>query len=355
MQQVVVIGDSLSGPGGISSVVRTYRDTGFFEKRGVRYLSNFEGPGVLLQLKVMLHLIVTLIQLRFRDAVDLLHIHSASRGSFWRAAIVAELASIAKVPYLLHIHSGEFPEFFKVDCGPVRKAWVRRVLRKAAGVICLTPGWQQQIQQISTQAKTMVLPNPVVAPDETAPAATSGPINLLFLGRLIEKKGLLDLFQALALVLKRFPDLQLRIGGDGDMQQTKEAARRCGVENAVKFEGWVSGREKDRLIAQATLFVLPSHYEAFPVSILEAMVHGKPVVATAVGGIPEILIDGRHGLLVPPKDPQALAEALMLLLADPERMHRLGMAGRRHAIQNYSASHVTQMLGNYYDDILCTL
>lgn len=153
-------------------------------------------------------------------------------------------------------------------------------------------------------------------------------------------------------MLPRFPDLKLRIGGDGDLQQTKDAAKRCGVENAVRFEGWVSGREKESLIGQATLLVLPSHYEAFPVSILEAMVHGKPVVATAVGGIPEILIDGQHGLLVPPKDPQALADALIKLLADPEQMARFGAAGRQHAIQNYSAPHVTQMLGRYYDEIL---
>lgn len=205
MQQVVVIGDNLNGPGGISSVGRTYRDIGFFEQRGVLYLSNYEGPGLLVQLQVMLHLIGTLIQLRIRNSVSLLHIHSASRGSFWRAALVGEFASIAGVPYLLHIHSGEFPEFFKVDCGPVRKSWVRRILRKAAAVICLTPGWQHQIQHISAQARTLVLPNPVVAPEKLPPSATSGPFSLLYLGRLIEKKGCSICFKRSQLCCRDFP------------------------------------------------------------------------------------------------------------------------------------------------------
>ena len=149
---IVMIGDSINGPGGISSVVRTYRDVGFLRERNISYLSNYDGAGLLMQTTVMVRAILAFLRLRFSQGVALAHIHSASRGSFWRAALHGELAHITGVPYVLHIHSGEFVVFFNEACGRFAKALVRRVLRRASGVICLTPGWKTQLQLIAPQA-----------------------------------------------------------------------------------------------------------------------------------------------------------------------------------------------------------
>ncbi len=351
---IIMVGDSISGPGGISAVVKTYRDTGFFSERNIIYLSNYEGAGGMRQIRVMNRAILAFLFLRLKQRASLVHIHSASRGSFWRAAMFGELARITGVPFALHIHSGEFPAFFD-GCNRFAKALVRRTFRQARGVICLTPGWKKKLlSQIDPQAAMTSLPNPVAVPNEIPLQNTESKLRLLFLGRLTEKKGLFDLFQAMPRVLARFPDLQLVVAGDGDIEMAREYATQSGIAHAVVFKGWVDGEKKERCLKEAALFVLPSHFEGFPVSILEAMTYGKPVVATCVGGVPEVFVDGIHGHLVPPHDPDALAEALLKLLADPELMARFGIAGYGHARDNFSTHLVMMNLGSYYDSLLST-
>jgi glycosyltransferase involved in cell wall biosynthesis len=349
---IVMMGDSISGPGGIAAVARTYLSTGFFRKREIVYLSNYEGAGPLRQIGVVLRAALAFLHLRLGPGVTLMHIHSASRGSFWRAALFSELAAATGVPFILHIHSGEFPSFFDDGCGPRAKAFVRRVFRRAAGVLCLTPGWRATLQPLEPQAALAVLPNPVDVPDELPPPLTSPARRLLFLGKLTEKKGLFDLFQAMPHVVSRFPNVQLVVAGDGDINAARECAKHWGIDHAVIFEGWVDGAKKCRCLSEATIVVVPSHFEAFGMSILEAMTYGKPVVATSVGGVPEVLMDGQHGRLVAPHDPQAIASALVELLADEGASFRMGIAGFHHARDNYKANHVTEVLGRYYDSLL---
>lgn len=349
-----MVGDNIDGPGGIASVASTYRDAGFLRERGVVYISSFDGAGLPRQVIVMLRAVHGFLKLRRTQAVSLMHIHTASRGSFWRAALLAELARATGVPYILHIHSGEFPIFYKNECKGWMKAVVKRTFQHAASVLCLTPRWQKLLQPIAPSANFSALPNPIsilAVPPE--PIATSVP-RLLFLGRLTEKKGLFDLLQAMPQVLKRCPNVQLVVGGDGDVAAARAVAKQLGVAQAVVFTGWVDGPQKERYLREAAIVVLPSHFEAFGMAILEAMAYGKPVVATRVGGIPDVVVDGVHGSLIAPQDPKALAEALVALLIDQARMTRMGVAGHAHAQTHFAVVKVTDMLGGLYDELLAT-
>ena len=143
------------------------------------------------------------------------------------------------------------------------------------------------------------------------------------------------LIDAAAEVLRRFPDARFEFVGSGpELGTLRERARICGVAHAVAFLGH---REDvaDRL-ADADIFVLPSRSEAFPNALLEAMAAGLPVVASAVGGILELVDDGRNGLLVPAGDPRALADRLCRLMAEANLGERLGEQARRHVESRYS-------------------
>ena len=347
-----MFGDSIAGPGGISAVVSTYRDVGFFRERNIRYLSSYEGSGFFRQIGVILQESFSFLHMRFMRNVVLVHIHTASRGSFWRATLFSKLADITGVPYILHIHSGEFLVFFNDCCGRFAKYIIRRTFRSAAGIICLTPGWKEALQNISPQSNFTSLPNPVSVPHVMPISVLTPAPRLLFLGRLTEEKGLFDLLQSMTHVLSHFPHVQLIIAGDGDIDAAQQYANKLGIGHVVIFEGWINSARKIRCLKEATIFVLPSHFEAFGVSIIEAMAYGKPVVATRVGGVPEVFIDGLHGRLIPPRDPEALANALVELLADQTLMIDMGAAGYCHARENYAADLVTTKLGLYYDSLL---
>jgi glycosyltransferase involved in cell wall biosynthesis len=152
---------------------------------------------------------------------------------------------------------------------------------------------------------------------------------VLFLGVLREAKGVLELVQAWPRVLAAVPGARLVLGGSGDLAAVSAAVRAAGVESSVEFPGWVGGAEKERLLRNAWVLALPSHV---------------PVVASAVGAIPRAVEHGRSGLLIAPRDPQALAQALISLLTDGEQRKAMGANARRRAEECFSADALVPQL-----------
>ncbi len=152
------------------------------------------------------------------------------------------------------------------------------------------------------------------------PAEVSGEEDgfLLFVGRLVATKGLKYLLQAM-----RDVDMPLKICGKGpEMKRLRRQARRLGVEDRVELLGYVSEEERDRLLDRCTLYVMPSLFESYGIAAAEAMSHGKAMVSTTSGGLPEVVQDA--GVLVPPRDPAALAEGINRLLGDDGERRRMG-------------------------------
>ena len=180
-----------------------------------------------------------------------------------------------------------------------------------------------------------VIPN-VTGGLEIAPAGeVEGPPGyLLFVGRLRIRKGVEVLLEALRELRLEIPGAVLRIAGDGEHRAALERAA-AALGPAVAFLGTRDASQVRTLLRCAAALVVPSIYEGMPLVVLEAMEAGVPVVASAVSGIPEVVVDGETGWLVPPEDPEALAHALEEVLTDPEEARRRGEAGRRRVAERY--------------------
>lgn len=328
-RRILMVGTGLDAHGGITSVIRSYMEVGLFEQWGVRYISTYEGKSKLTQLRTMGAALWRMAGLLLARRVDVVHVHSASRGSFWRKSAVAALATLFGVPYVFHLHSGEFPDFYASRGKPAR-GWVRLVLRRAARVVVVAPRWRADVLRIEPTARVAVVGNPVRLPPVLPPLrnrqarplanAESGadvPATILFLGRLHEKKGIFDLVRAIPAVLAVLPGTVFVFAGDGEMDAVRALAAELGVADAVRLPGWVDGAAKQRHLEEASLFVLPTYFEALGVAVLEAMSCGVPVIATPVGGIPDFIDDGVEALLVPPGPGPALAAAIIAALRDP--------------------------------------
>lgn len=158
---------------------------------------------------------------------------------------------------------------------------------------------------------------------------------IMFVARFAADKGIEDLLIAMVEVLRRRPDTRLVLAGDGPLLPVCRAqARTLGIEDAVHFLGF--RHDVHRLLAAADVFTLPSLDEGLPLSVAEAMASGLPVVATPVGGVPEIVLDNITGFLVEPKTPSHLRDALLKLLADPVLARRMGQAGRIHVAAHFT-------------------
>lgn len=166
-----------------------------------------------------------------------------------------------------------------------------------------------------------------------------------------QKKRHLDLLKAIERVVKAQPLLTFLLVGQGPMEkEVKEAARQLGVERRVIFTGFRT--DATRLIAAADLFVLSSLYEGLPVSLLEAMALGTPIVATSVGGIPEVVIDGVGGFLVEPLNPDQLAEKMLDLLRDPQLQQRFSENGIRTVRERYDVRRMVESTEAIYERVL---
>jgi glycosyltransferase involved in cell wall biosynthesis len=159
---------------------------------------------------------------------------------------------------------------------------------------------------------------------------------VLYVGRLDFPKGLPDLLEAAERVVEDH-GLEFVIAGKGPLRARLERlADRRGIGDHVTFAGYVSRAHQLKLYQNATAFVLPSHYEGLPTVLLEAMACGAPAIATMVGGCPEVIDDGVNGVLVPPGDPEALADAIGAVLDDGRWRARLGTNARRTVLDRYT-------------------
>jgi glycosyltransferase involved in cell wall biosynthesis len=188
-----------------------------------------------------------------------------------------------------------------------------------------------------------VIPNGVLPLDPIAAAAQETK-TVLYVGRLRTRKAVAVLLEAFAEVVAEVPHARLEIIGDGEQRAALEqGCAVLGIADSVRFHGALPRRQVISHYGGAAVFCLPSIYEGFPVAIVEAMSAGLPVVSTRVAGIPEAVIDGETGYVVPPEDSGALARRLVELLSDADRARRMGEAGRLRFERELSIAHVAEV------------
>lgn len=215
--------------------------------------------------------------------------------------------------------------------------------------------------QLCRWAKATAWPRIVVVPCGIEPAAFAdppplpprdGPLRLVAVGRLSEQKGQLLLVEALARALRDGADLHLTLVGDGELRAPIEAAiARAGIADRVTLTGWVDEARVRAELAAAQVMVMPSFAEGLPMVIMEAMAARRPVIATWVAGIPELVRDGDTGRLVPAGDAPALAAAMAEMAALPaDRLAEMGARGRDRALARHDIDRSAALLHRLFQD-----
>ena len=344
--KVLMVGPDLSLRGGIVSVVDGYLEAGLPEKCA-SFAFHGTGVGTNLLTKSLAFAKSLAEYKRIVGDYDIVHLHISARGSYKRKAMMARIAKKAGKKVVLHEHSGEFARDFEAGDDAYR-ADVRRTFNGADRVIVLSQEWHDYFAKnvIEDAAKLVVLHNGVKIPPTACNPCSHQ--DVLFLGRLDANKSPDVLLRASRTVLAAIPAMRLVFGGDGVLDGYKALAEELGIAERCEFLGWVCGDDKERLFERAGIYCLPSKNEAMPISVMEAMAHGLPVVATRVGGVPQLIDDGVNGLLMDVDDEQALSKLLMELASSPERRVELGAAARQKMIQGFSVeASIEQLLGIY--------
>ncbi|MBC7812043.1 MAG: glycosyltransferase family 4 protein [Burkholderiales bacterium] len=227
-----------------------------------------------------------------------------------------------------------------------------RMLRDAAWVNTVSKAMLDDLHREVPEVvpRSSVVLNCLPLPDQQPIAPRFDPPILLCMGRVVEDKGFDVALDAFAELLVDFPSARLVLAGDGGvLPDLKAQAQRLGIFDKVDWPGWVDPESIPQLISDASLVLMPSRWrEPFGLVALQAAQMARPIVASRVGGIPEIVIDGQTGLLVEPDDSHALASAAASLIRDPAAAERIGSAGRARAESVFSFERMVDEYENLY-------
>lgn len=344
--KVLMLGPDRRVHGGISAVVNNFYDAGLDEKIFLTYIGTMvDGSKLKKLLKAVGAFMVFLVK---APGYQIIHVNVASDNSYYRKSVFIKTAKLMGKKIVIHQHGGDFESFYYREQNRRGQEKINKVLSMGDAFLVLTPFWKSFFGHMVAEEKITVLPNGIRLPEQYQ--KTYGQHKLLFLGRLCRDKGVGELLEAVSSLQKQYPDLQLYLGGiweDEDLK--KEAEKHSGF---VTWLGWITGAEKEKYLRQCDIFVLPSYFEGQPVSVLEAMGAGCAVVASETGGIPQMVAEEETGLLVAPKDVDALREGLRRALSDGELCRRMGKQARDKVEREFSIETSMERLLEVYRKVL---
>lgn len=341
---------SFTAKGGITSVVSGYRDSALEKNYQIRYIETYCDGGKAKKLcKAITAYAAFFWELLFFKP-DLIHVHSAFGASFYRKMPFVYLASWLGIPVVNHVHGSELGRFYQ-EASEIKRSIVRAFYDRCCRVIVLSDYWKTQLSEFISSEKIEVIENySIPARKSGDPRETDGRM-VLFLGFLSERKGCMDIPKVAAQVSKAIDHVQFILAGSGrpeDIQRIKTLAQEYGSADYLVFPGWVKGAQKDELLRKASVFFLPSYAEGMPMSILEAMGYGLPIVSTTVGGIPQLVTDGENGFLCKPGDADGMANAVIALLKNFVLRKKMGSKSLDVAKSTYSIDrHCSRLMELY--------
>ncbi len=344
--------------GGITSVIASYFKSSLIEDYEVQYIHTSSSGGYFQKIKAFLQALKKLYHFIKTREVLVVHIHTASWRSFYRKMFFVYLSKVMKTRVLLHVHGGEFNLFYNAN-GGLHKKIITSVLDVSDSIVVLSESWLPNIQKMTNNLHLSALMNPVNLKEypnrDIEKSNGREHFEIVFLGALSRAKGVYDLIESFPEILYQVPMARLHLCGIGPIEEMKELCKELKIENVVTFHGWVSGKEKISIVINSDMLILPSYNEGLPVSVIEAMAAGLPVVCTPVGGVPDIFENGLNGFLFPPGDKKALVRQVVKLAKDPSLRIQMSKTNRNTAEDLFDLEKIIERLGSVYQEMIARL
>lgn len=343
--EILIIGPNADG--GISSVINLFEQYGLFNEKIIR-LTSYRNVNTLKKLAVyIIFLFRYLWILITNNNIKLIHLHSAADGSFYRKFLALKIAKIFRKKVIFNIHPIWFIVFYNKSNNFIKRI-ITNALNNSDLILVLSENIKSEITNICQNRNIQILYNPVAIKEfNHIPSDT---IRVTFMGNLNKNKGVYDIIEAAKYIQN--PNIIINLYGKGIFEEFNNLISDNQVTEIVKIQGWIGGAEKDIALENSDIYILPSYTEGLPMSILEAMSAGLPIISTPVGGIPEAVKDGVNGFLIQPGDYKALAEKIDLLANDKELKEKMGQESLRIAKEKFDINVIINQLKEIYDELL---
>jgi glycosyltransferase involved in cell wall biosynthesis len=367
--RVLMVGPDRQVHGGISAMVNTYYEAGLADRVQLKYIGTMKEGSKARKLAVAVLAYFEFLS-SLRDC-DIVHVNASSDSSLMRKSFFVSAAHRCGKKIVFHQHGGDFQNYFENQISEKRRRYIRDILDMSDVMLVLTDSWKEYFGKLTDKDKIIVMPNGIWtggagASYKGTDGSDSGYVSgnggyvsgngeahdlqkVLFLGRICKDKGVTELLEAMDRIHEKKPSAKLYIGGVfEDDSYIAEFEKRSVY---VKYLGWVEKEAKDRIYGECGIVAVPSYFEGFGLTVIEGMQRGCCVVASNVGGIPEIVEDGRDGILVKPKDSVSLEEALLKVMDKEIDVDSLVRCGREKVREKYSAERIVQRIFEIYEKL----
>ncbi len=341
--------------GGIAAVTSGYYGSRLEEDYDVTYVQSYCDGSRADKLRKALKAYLSFFRILCVRKPDLVHIHSSFGPSFFRKMPFILMSRARRIPVVNHIHGSAFDELY-TNASAFKKWLVRDIYGKCACTIALGENWKETLSLVIPEERITVIPNYAPLHPEylegSIPMERRDKKQVLFLGVLTEGKGLHEMPEVIEKVVTRFPSARFALCGTGDDKWLRSHLPSEILEKNVLLPGWVRKQEKEAFLRESAVFFLPSHMEAMPISVLEAMGCALPVVSTNAGGIPQVAADGDNSILCGVGDSAAMADAICMYLEDDEKRTTAGRRSYEIAKSRFSLEKHIEGIERVYERVL---
>ena len=342
--KILIVATSRKTRGGITSVVKAHEMGTQWNKYHCRWIETHTDRNIGTK---FWRFFVSLIQFTFLiPFYDLVHIHLSEPPSAIRKSFYFRIAKWWHKKIIVHFHSFNPNTTINSKHKPLYK----KMFSEADFVITLSNQWKIWVEEALGIKNVIVLYNPCQLIPKNSLVKKSNVI--LFAGTLNQRKGFIDLIYAFASIASKNTDWTLVFAGNGEVEKGLALAKDLKIEKQVIFKGWVSGKDKDELFHSAKIFCLPSYEEGFPMAVLDAWAYSLPVITTPVGGLPDILNDGKNALVFQPGDTEHLVNHLERLISDDELRSVISQESLKLAQNVFNIENINQQLADIYKEVL---
>lgn len=340
---VLIVATSRKTRGGITSVIKAYETSEQWKKYHCHWIQTHrDGP----KWRKIVYLVTAWLDYICRlPFANIVHVHGTAGHSGRRKLPFIKLAKILKKKVIFHFHPSS--EKLLLDDNEL----LLKIFSQVDLIIVLSYQWERWINEFypNNKFKIKVLWNPCPIVNRNN---TNKHNQILFAGSIIKRKGYNILLQAFSLIANKYNDWQLIFAGNGEINEGKSIAKQLNINDRVKWLGWVTGKEKERVFQEARIYCLASEGEGFPMGLLDAWAYGLPSITTPVGGIIDIIVDGKNGFLFPVGNTTILSNKLEMLISNNILRDKFVCETDKLVNNIFNLKTITNELGEIYLSLL---
>lgn len=351
--KVLMVGPSKDAKGGIATIAQLYLNSDLMKLADINYIMSYFDGSVFRKIIVAVRAYISFLSLLILKSPDIIHVHSSSGVSFYRKMLFLLTAKIFQKKTIFHLNASNFMQFYNRTA--LNRFFVQMTLNLVDRILVLSRSIKNDIENCTKNQNIKILYNPI-SPDMFSFSSNKKQKQqesvVLFMGRLGKRKGIYDLLEAIPLVVRECKEVKFILCGDGELENVQCICHKKKIGNNVEIAGWVVGKDKVAYFKRGDIYVLPTYHEALPLSILEAMAVGLPVVSTPVAGIPDAVEDGVNGFLIEPGDIVALANRIILLLQNDKLRIEMGRNNIKKVKEKFDIDLIIKKVLQEYKSLL---